>query len=63
MEQVRDKYESDIQDETVKAEFRAAWPRLISEILADPEYEEIHDSLTWLEEVLQRNVPFGKQNR
>ena len=55
--------ERDIQNESIKAEFNAAWPRLVSEVLADPEYEEIHDSLKWLEEVLQRNVPFGKQNR
>jgi len=45
------------------AEFKASWPRLVAELMEDPTFNDIHDSIAWLGHVLQENVPDGKQNR
>jgi hypothetical protein len=51
------------EEEKILSEFAATWPKLLSEIASDPKFQEISESLQWLEEVLQKNVPFGKKNR
>jgi hypothetical protein len=47
----------------IKAEFNGSWPRLVKETLSDQKYVRIPAGLKWLEEVMERNVPVGKQNR
>jgi farnesyl diphosphate synthase len=55
--------ESALSDDGIREAFEAAWPQLVQDMINDPEYAPIHKSMTWLETVLQKNVPFGKLNR
>lgn len=54
---------TNIDTKKLKEDFLAAWPRLLKELMDDNEFQDIRESMKWLENVLRQNVPFGKQNR
>jgi len=47
----------------VRKGFDNAWTKIIQDAMEDPDYQDIKPSLSWLQEVLQKTVPFGKQIR
>lgn len=51
------------EEDRILSEFNAAWSTILDEVIGDPKFLEISESLKWLEEVLEKNVPFGKKNR
>jgi len=57
------KFHEKVLNLAVRKGFDNAWTKIIEDATADPDYQDIKPSLTWLQEVLQKTVPFGKQIR
>lgn len=50
--------------EEIRLDFNRSWNRLVGEIsITDSKFGKIRDGLDWLKEVMEKNVPIGKQNR
>jgi len=54
---------SALSDDGIREAFVDTWPQLVQDMVSDSEYSPIKRSMDWLEKVLQKNVPLGKQNR
>jgi len=57
------KFHEKLLNLAVRKGFDNAWTKIVSDVMQDPEYQDIQPSLDWLQEVLQKTVPFGKQMR
>lgn len=53
----------EIDSEKTETDFKKAWKRILEDITTDPKFKDIKCSISWLEEVLMKNVPFGKHMR
>ncbi len=43
--------------------FHKVWPIIVKDITETDQFSDIIESSEWFKQVLEKNVPFGKQNR
>jgi hypothetical protein len=50
-------------NEKIEKEFKETWDVILHEVLSDPKFNDIRSSISWLQKVVEKNVPHGTHKR